>query len=181
MTKYFLLGSWLLVGVIAVGLLIVQRNVEADHKEAGLSKSVVIARNLVIGDPIDVCSDAYPAATKIAISHWNDFLSIVAFRWKANDLSQCEKESNSSQGISSLIVSNDHDTAKRTSRDIREWHTFYNQFHVHMDPVKYPQNNTGDELVLVVTHELGHVLGLGDYECKTAQDIPTSDDNGRHL
>ena len=59
------------------------------HEQAGCKDGYpLVARNVVEGKAIPVCSDDYPKSTEAAVKLWNNALGIQAFEWK-KELANC--------------------------------------------------------------------------------------------
>ena len=91
-------ASRLLLGAVCIAAVLLavadRGQVDADVGDSdrlgfSLGKVEWITRNVVIGDPIPVCSTDYPVATQAAIARWNTALGITAFMW-LQGVSDCD-------------------------------------------------------------------------------------------
>ncbi len=190
------------VAVFVAGILNEPRESEAGHDNDhamyithdGETYTNVVTRNLILGKPIDVCSDDFPMSAQEGINRWEAALGIDVFTSVDEDLTECEEIlADKSKGIASAIITIDTQavlnicdkenrgddyepfmcvTGLRVYGVINEkWFTLTGRAEILVNSVK--SGYSGDDvtgglkvaLLRDITHELGHVLGLGDYFC----------------
>ena len=192
-SRYLMMGVLVSVSVVLVLLADPFKATDADHKEnthlfhyqvpgeedLSFRRGVhAIARNLVIGETIKVCSTDYPESTKLAILRWQSALGKSAFEFSDN----CATDlSDRRSGVASVLVYSDKEhsvscddldgtrsQACASHEDVsgHPLYTYFGQAKVHMDPEDFPREDRSERLIRTIAHELGHVLGLDDYYCE---------------
>ena len=116
----------------------------------------LITRNIILGDPIPICSDDYLDAVQAGMEWWegDEGLSVDLFEFQAQGLSGCpsnDSHANRDQGIGGVIVykwdANDNDkppcsreaalACLRNSSERRfdtHWRTWYGLMHIAVNP-----------------------------------------------
>ena len=110
---YIALGLFT-IGLFAIGALSDGRMATADHDgltEHNLQVSKLtdhaITRNVVLGNPIPVCSDDFPEAAQTALRWWNDGLGVSVFEWSTAQVGDCPANNAADRldrGVGSLII-----------------------------------------------------------------------------
>ena len=150
-----------------------------------------IVRNVILGKPIPVCSDAFPESAKAAAEQWNTFFQRTMFGKQVFQLKSgrsvytimdaaCTREQVDPRlGIDSVLILQDPgklcpDEAciyRGLTRPNDAWDTIIGQ------PVMFvkasPAGDSDDDeeglsdgdarVTYLITHELGHVFGLANY------------------
>ena len=177
-----------MVGIVLAGVVTLDsRSADADHDKVGNHLSVLlggpwIARNIVLGNPIDICTGQYPTSTQAAITRWNNKLGTV-FHY-AGALANCaEAQPDPALGIGSAIVQRDVNSVEcrlgvhgctfysRGARPDRKWKTFIEQHEIYIGKPQLSDETVSATfyadghaaVTRTITHELGHVLSLANY------------------
>ena len=161
--------------------------VNAGHDDPGTShlSHGYIARNVVLGNPIKVCTNVFPISSARAIGSWNSRLDpsgsgSTVFHGTVLDptSSSCAKPVTlDKHGIDNVLIregslsdcgTSDPDILgcyRSESNELRAWNTFVGQIMIiaATDSGDAPFEDGEDLEDWFVTHELGHMLGLGDY------------------
>ena len=164
-----------------------------------------IVRNVIVGNAIPVCSDDLPESTKTAVERWNSFLGKQVFQLEADgtvfestDPGCAAMAPDPSLGIGSVLIVQDirgcrpraataciYPAKRRLPNE--QWDTYIWQPVIYV--ADYPVETVlfdlrevlpdgHDRVTRSVTHELGHVFGLGDYhehQCWSASTDPPND------
>ena len=149
-----------------------------------------IVQNVIKGDAIPVCSDDLPLSTAAAAERWNTFFGTTAEVFKLKDRANltvypagdpgCRaSRGDASLGIGSVLIVKDpgrcinfaciNRTATMPNDD---WDTYVGQPVIYVG--EFVPNHMGvleegpvvdgsDRVTRAITHELGHVFGLGNY------------------
>ena len=149
-----------------------------------------IVQNVIKGDAIPVCSDDLPLSTAAAAERWNTFFGTTAEVFKLKDRANltvypagdpgCRaSRGDASLGIGSVLIVKDpgrcinfaciNRTATKPNDD---WDTYVGQPVIYVG--EFVPNHMGvleegpvvdgsDRVTRAITHELGHVFGLGNY------------------
>ena len=169
---------------------------DSDHVTPHLWIPNTIAKNVLDGDPIIICSSDYPNATQQAVTLWNSATNSYAtadlFAFSHAD-TNCS--GTNTRRIAHVIVkwtpiASGSDIPCRNGgtlacvRPLDGYTSSDNSLHGPYE-VRVQGSNYGttadsrasdyfDNLVTILGRELGHVLGLAHYACNTTSNTPTS-------
>ena len=168
-------------------------HVDAEHNEPATSHLTLdgyIVSNVILGDAIPVCSDDFPLSAAAAAKRWNHFFdNQIVFALKNGDdaFESMDEECvagriHSSFGVSSVhVVQDTLGECTSTACIIRhileadtDWGTITGRPIIQIGDYMVKNATTGvttitilgdgeDRVTRSVTHELGHVFGLEDY------------------
>ena len=211
----FSLGLIMLVVAMAPIGLPPPASVDAGHDNPATSHLIEgikptagrIVRNVILGNPIPVCSDDLPISTKAAAQRWNSFFRKQAFQLKgvgtdstvfeSTDPECAAAASRNSLGIGSVLVVRDDPvdgecmgTAcifRLLTRPDTDWDTITGQpviyvadYEVEGSDERDPLSDGHVRVTRSITHELGHVFGLEDYQFAFCADPPPGTLNTRN-
>ncbi|MCY4617786.1 MAG: hypothetical protein OXD50_04420 [Chloroflexi bacterium] len=163
---------------LALGIFEANREAAAEHvddhvgNDPYLLKPGIIAKNVLLGQSIDVCSESHPKATAAAVLVWNTgtsgYTDVPLFNFRGA-IAKCA--TTDSEKVASIVVGW-HRTCGNSDRvviactDNGPVHgtelTYVDQTKIRM---LYGNDNASgaefDRVVIDIAHELGHALGLG--------------------
>ncbi len=167
-------------------------HVDAEHNEPAtshLTPDGYIVSNVILGDAIPICTDTFPLSAAAAAKRWNKFFDgQTVFLLKNGDdafelmHALCKaKRIDSTRGISSVHVIQDAKNCMSTAcirRNLADadkvWGTITGRPIIRIGEYMEKNATTGvttsmmlgddeDRVTRSITHELGHVFGLEDY------------------
>ena len=190
--------------------------VDADHDEPATSHLLDpaefpmaggrIVRNVILGDPIPVCTDVVPLSALAAVQRWNDFfdraMNKQVFKLKqvdnsfsvygANDPACKTEQTDNALGIGSVLIEEDSMACGgfacitlTTRAPDAAWDTYVGQLVIHLGNqvtdhmgvvIVEPVEDDVDRVTNSITHELGHVFGLANWKCGTASEVASNPD-----
>ena len=173
---------------------------------SGIPQPFGVARNIIEGDPVDVCASDYPNAVAHAVAAWNEEMrneAAIASHKNLFATPQSCSETTESGDIDYVSVegrspSDDDFYCGRTAlgclvappRSPSPHNALTGRLVVIVNTLHYPKiydirddltNPAYKSSVRTVAHELGHVLGLGHYECIGDVALMCHADLVRHL